>query len=166
MFGIFGGMLDESGSRVAVCLDLRAYSEVDRSTSKVIPARRRRSSCRLIGFGTRIVRLCLVLLIAESELLGQPQEVPRQAAELLQKGQYESARAVLEDYVRQHSRDAQAYFLLGAALSELGRWQASNQSLRRALELDRSLVPPWRFLGVNAFETKNFEEARRCFQHY
>ena len=114
---------------------------------------------RLVGCA---VLACLLLLPCWS----QDRSVLQQAVEQIEKQNLGEAEALLHDYVKRQNADGLAYYLLGVALGGQGKREESDKYLHKALQLDENLTPALRFLGLNAFEAGDFDEAREYLQSY
>ena len=114
---------------------------------------------RLVGCA---VLACLFLLPCWS----QDRSVLQQAVQQIEKQNLEEAEALLRGYVKLQNGDGLAYYLLGVALGGQGKREESSKYLHKALQLDKNLTPALRFLGLNAFEAGDLDEAREYLQSY
>lgn len=88
----------------------------------------------------------------------------RSASNLLQAGQFEQARSVLENLVRAQPRFVEAHRLLAGALLALGDRQAAEHELRRAVAIDPRWAPAQVALGELLAENGNPAEAEAALR--
>ena len=115
---------------------------------------------------TRLVGCAVLACVFPLPGWSQDRSVLQQAVQQIEKQNLEGAEALLRDYVRRQDGDGLAYYLLGVALGGQGKREESTKYLHKALRLDKNLTPALRFLGLNAFEEGDLEEAREHLQSY
>ncbi|MGD0896649.1 MAG: DUF5107 domain-containing protein [Thermoguttaceae bacterium] len=81
------------------------------------------------------------------------------AADQLDAGQLGAAVATLQEATRKDANDAEAWHLLGAALTELGQPAAAQDALRKALAAEPPYPPARYYLALHALLAGNGSEA-------
>ena len=72
--------------------------------------------------------------------------------------------ALLEDVLRRAPDDAAPRATMAVGLAELGRHAEARALAEGALALDERCVDAWNVLGMCAFEERDMEEMRRCYE--
>ena len=81
---------------------------------------------------------------------------------LLQKGQAREAVSMLHDAIRDYPDSALAYGALGRCMAILKNFPASEEALRKSLELDPASADVWTVLADVRIERKNPKGALEC----
>jgi Flp pilus assembly protein TadD len=81
----------------------------------------------------------------------------------IRTGQYEKARAVLQQMTEIDPRDPDAYINLGVALNELGRGEEAVTALRRAVSLNPKQPLAYYNLGLTSMKLKRYDDAVAAF---
>lgn len=84
----------------------------------------------------------------------------------IEEGDAGAAERILRPLVSRGTRNPLTHYLLGVALSQMGRYPDSNGSLKAALQLDPNLSLAYRFLGSNALESGEPDVAKRHIERY
>jgi tetratricopeptide (TPR) repeat protein len=82
----------------------------------------------------------------------------------MQRGELDGAVDVFEEAVRRQPASAELRYNLGLALKQRDDFAASEEQLRRAMELDRTLADPPFTLGVVLWQTGRAAEAMPLFR--
>ncbi len=88
----------------------------------------------------------------------------QQAQQLLQQGQPDAARKLLEALVAQSAQDIEAWFLLGLARGQAGELAGAEQAFQRCVKLRPDAFAAWDNLGLALLQQERFTEARKAFR--
>ncbi len=86
------------------------------------------------------------------------------AQALFQRGELDGARALYEKLARQHPRDAEAHYCLGAIAGQQGRFDDAVRHLRRTVELEPRVGAGHCALGAAYKALRRFAEAEAAFR--
>ena len=115
----------------------------------------------------RPLRLLVLILLFSSLAWSQDLSILRQANQYIEAGKLEEAEDLLRQFVQNNDDHAGGHYLQGVALGGLGKLEESKRHLLRALELDERLATGcWRFLGINAFNRGDFDEAEEYLKRF
>ena len=92
------------------------------------------------------------------------QSKKEQAALLIQHGQLDAAKALLEEIVRMDRRDADSWFMLAVANHRLGARDAATSGYEKTLLLNPRHAQAYYFLGNVRGESLDHEGAIRCYR--
>ncbi len=86
------------------------------------------------------------------------------ARAVLQEKKYDQAEDILIPYIVQHSKDAQAYLLLGQAALGQEAWEEAIEIFQQVFKIDSSQPGIYALLGRAAFEARKFTLAIQSLQ--
>ena len=87
-----------------------------------------------------------------------------QAGLLIQRGQLDAAKGLLEEIVRTERRDAEAWFMLAAVNHGQGARDEAARCYEKTVQLEPRHAQAWFFLGNVRGESRDFESAIRCYR--
>jgi Flp pilus assembly protein TadD len=88
-----------------------------------------------------------------------------QGIALLNLGNVDAARPLLEEAVKQNSNDPHAWCSLGLLFKNSGDAKGAVDAFKRVTDIDPSDADSWYFLGASYAENRQYSEAMAAFQH-
>lgn len=90
--------------------------------------------------------------------------VIEQSREHVAAGRYAEAAALLRQWLSHSAKDAGAWSLLSAALSQAGDWEGAEEAARRVVSLRRDSPAAWTNWGITLRKLDRPEEARKALR--
>ena len=101
------------------------------------------------------------LMIREIESQGLDDEKFTEAIGLIREGYEEEALFIIRDFLEEHPRVANAWFVLGWALRKLGRWQDALDSFKKSAELGNLNCEIQNETAICLMELGDYKQARK-----